>query len=106
MTKRLTGWHPEDIKAAIRKRGWTLTSLAIHCGLPEAACRKALLEPYFAAELAIAEALSESPRSLWPDRYRSDNQPLNARKSKLTRKPVLAHCQNDDTALTAVGRVA
>lgn len=64
--------HPEDIKAAVRKTGTTLTALALQAGLPEHACRRALRQPYFMAERAIAEHLGLSPRQIWPQRYRAD----------------------------------
>ncbi len=62
-------WHPEDIKAAIRKKGVSLSELSLLNGLPDHACRTALYRPYFEAELAIAEFLSLSPRQIWPSRF-------------------------------------
>lgn len=42
---RFRGWHPEDIKAAIRKRGVSLTALAVSHGLRPSACRESLIYP-------------------------------------------------------------
>jgi len=72
MAKKPTGWHREDIKAAIRKRGTSLKELALANGLGLADCSLALIRPHFAAELAIAEFLGVSPRQLWPHRYDGD----------------------------------
>ena len=62
-------WHPEDIKAALRKRGWTLRDVARAYALSEDACQKALRRPRFRAEMAIAEVLGLSPRQIWLSRY-------------------------------------
>lgn len=79
-------------------RDWTLTSLAVHWGLPESACRIALKQPYWAAEMAIAEVIGESPRTLWPHRYDDSGQPINPRKSKLNRHRAIAHRQKEEAA--------
>jgi Ner family transcriptional regulator len=63
------GWHPEDIKAAIRKTRVTLTQLALENGLPEASCRVALTRPRYWAEQVIAAYLDIPPFELWPHRY-------------------------------------
>ena len=66
------GWHKEDIKAAIRKRGTTLVELSLANGLVRDACSLALIRPYFTAEMVIAEFLGVSPRQIWPQRYDAD----------------------------------
>lgn len=66
------GWHREDIKAAIRKRGTSLEKLSEANGLDRRACSLALLRPHFAAEMVIAEFLGVSPRQIWPQRYDGD----------------------------------
>jgi Ner family transcriptional regulator len=68
----MRGWHPEDIKASVRKAGKTLTQLALDAGLPECACRVALIRPYEAAERAIAAHLRLPLHTLWPHRYDPD----------------------------------
>ncbi|WP_119167077.1 helix-turn-helix domain-containing protein [Algihabitans albus] len=73
------GWHPEDIKAAVRKRGTTLTRLALDNGLYESACRVALNRPSLAGERAIAAFLGVSAQSLWPSRYQRDGTPKHPR---------------------------
>lgn len=66
------GWHREDIKAAVRKRGITLERLAEDNGLDKRECSLALLRPSYAAEMVIAEFLGVSPREIWPQRYDAD----------------------------------
>lgn len=71
-SSKAKGWHREDIKAAIRKRGICLEQLSISNGLDPRACSLALIRPHFAAELVIAEFLGLSPRQIWPNRYDDD----------------------------------
>lgn len=75
-------WHPEDIKAAVRKTGITLTALAKMNGLPAGACRAALFSPNYRGEMAIATWLGRSPRTLWPDRYTVAGTPMYRLLSK------------------------
>lgn len=67
-------WHPEDIKAAVRKRGQTLAGIARRAGLNEAATRLALTLPRAGAEQAIADLLGIHPKIIWPSRYHSDGK--------------------------------
>jgi Ner family transcriptional regulator len=75
---RVKGWHKEDIKAAIRKRGTTLVELSLANGLVRDACSLALIRPYFTAEMVIAEFLRVSPRQIWPQRYNEDGSAKHA----------------------------
>lgn len=68
----LQDWHPEDIKAAIRRRGRTMSSVARDAGLKERALARALVVPRRAAEAAIAAELDEHPQVIWPTRYNED----------------------------------
>lgn len=63
------GWHREDIKAAVRKRGTTMTKLATDHGLSDSACRIALIRPAPSGESVIASFLGVPLQVLWPDRY-------------------------------------
>lgn len=62
-------WHREDIKAEVRKSGTTLTDLALGAGLPENACRRALMGRHADGELAIAGQIKVPVWELWPDRW-------------------------------------
>ncbi|MCW9036244.1 MAG: helix-turn-helix domain-containing protein [Rhodospirillales bacterium] len=67
------GWHPEDIKAKVRKTGISLTDLALQNGLSESACRMAILYHVSpAGEKAIADHLNINPFRIWPARYNPD----------------------------------
>lgn len=61
--------HPEDIKAAIRKTGATLTSLAEQHGYSESAVRRTLRVRWPAIERIIANRLGMQPEDIWPSRY-------------------------------------
>ena len=76
------GWHKEDIKAAIRKRGMTLEALSLANGLHPSACMHALYRPAINAELVIAEFLGVSPRQLWPQRFEPDGRRKDGRRHR------------------------
>jgi Ner family transcriptional regulator len=67
--KKPKGWHPADIRAAVVKRGKTLTGLALENDLDESACRAALIRPLPKAEKAISRLLDVPLHVLWPDRW-------------------------------------
>ena len=81
------GWHKEDIKAAIRKRGTTLTQLAIDSGLYRSAIRVALIVPTYRAEQAVARFLGVAAEEIWPDRYDADGTPRHPRAPRADRIP-------------------
>lgn len=85
-------WHPEDIKAEIRKRGWSCSSLSRSAGFCRQAVNQALTRPWFAVEQIISAAIDVPPETLWPERYvgivslrPSVRRP---KKSKPTMRPV------------------
>lgn len=66
-------WHPEDIKAALRKKGITLSLLAAKHNLKDSSSFSAcLVRPMKANEERIAAAMNMHPKDLWPSRYNSD----------------------------------
>lgn len=66
----MTDWHPEDIKAAIRKRGSTLAELARAEGISKQVLSMVLQGRASARdEKAIAKFLSLKPATIWPSRY-------------------------------------
>lgn len=83
------GWHPEDIKAAVRKRGKTLSRLATEAGLDPSATRVVWTRPLHSAEQAIASFLCVPAQELWPDRYDPDGTPRHprARRRHLSAAP-------------------
>lgn len=76
------GWHKEDIKAAIRKRGKTLGQLALDADLYESAVRVALITPSYMAEQVIAAFIGVPANEIWPDRYDKDGNPLHIQARK------------------------
>lgn len=74
-------WHKEDIKAAVRKQGKTLTRLALDAGLAESTCRNALYRPTPSGNRAIAAFLGLSVHDLWPQWYAADGSRLTIRSS-------------------------
>jgi Ner family transcriptional regulator len=81
-------WHPEDIKAAVRKRGITLAQIGRPYGLTRQAMANALTMPSAQAEALIAEAIGVSPHVIWPSRYNSDGQRKRPQPpSNYTRRP-------------------
>jgi len=68
----VSDWHPEDIKAAVRKRGLTLSAIARGVGISGNALGHALDRPRADAERAIADALNLHPKVIWPSRYDSE----------------------------------
>lgn len=67
-------WHPEDIKAAIRKRGETLTSLGRKRNIDCRLMSLSLSYPHKAAEAAIASFLNVPAHMIWPSRYHGDGK--------------------------------
>ena len=69
-------WHPEDIKAEVRKQGVTLADIARGAGIAGNALRLALTLPRAEAERAIADTLNLHPMTIWPSRYHRDGSRL------------------------------
>lgn len=89
--RRLSGWHPEDVKAAIRKKGETLTSLALRHDKSESYLRSTLIRPLFDGEQIIASFLQLAASRLWPSRYRVTKKSDPRRWEVLQRELRQAH---------------
>jgi Ner family transcriptional regulator len=76
ITEAPQDWHSEDIKAAIRKTGMTLSDLSRAAGFCAGAAKCALLIPWPRMEAAIAARLGREPHEIWPSRYSPDGRPL------------------------------
>lgn len=71
-----TGWHREDIKAAIRKRGVTCSELSQRFGYAPAAIRKCLHgQRWSHVERQIARFLGVAPYKIWPERWTKNGKP-------------------------------
>lgn len=67
----LNDWHPEDIKAAIRKRGCSMSELARANGYNQPRTFSNVLRaPYPKVQTIIADFLGKRPEEIWPSRYR------------------------------------
>lgn len=77
-------WHREDIRAAIRKKDETLSSLARKNNIPESTMRNALSKPVKSAELVIASFLEKPLHELWPTRWDKNNKRIYPRYAKNT----------------------
>jgi Ner family transcriptional regulator len=63
--------HVEDIKAALRKQGWTLASIAKELDIGPSAVSHALTRQRSRrVEQVIASKLGLSPHEIWPQRYK------------------------------------
>ncbi len=68
----MADWHPEDIKAAVRKKGKTLAMLASDAGLSKQALSVCLASRASErGDLIIANFLGIPPQRIWPSRYRN-----------------------------------
>lgn len=79
VNSRTKGWHPEDIGAAVRKKGTTLSKLATDNGRHESLCRAAIRRPSPMGEKIIAAFLNVPPQQLWPERYSKKGERLKTR---------------------------
>jgi Ner family transcriptional regulator len=78
------GWHREDVKAAVRKRGCTLADLSRRHGFAPEAASIALRRPWGAIERIIAKFLGVEPRDIWPERYTEDGEKKSRRKGAVS----------------------
>jgi Ner family transcriptional regulator len=69
-------WHPETIKAEIRRRGFALNDIDRRYRLPLRTCAHALYQPGPRGEKAIARFLGIPAATLWPSRYDAQGRRL------------------------------
>lgn len=75
--------HPEDIKAAIRKRGSNLSALAFAADMNKQTLSLALTARVSAkAEQVIANFIERPAAEIWPSRYGADGKRTSMRRSK------------------------
>lgn len=83
-TKQLhTGWHPEQIKAALRIRFGSLRAVSAHLGYCEGAVRSSLRRRWPKMHKQIASLLDEDMATLWPRYYAAE---IHVRYRKRLRK--------------------
>ncbi|MGH8038904.1 MAG: helix-turn-helix domain-containing protein [Pseudomonas sp.] len=72
----LQDWHPAEVVAALRMKGFSLRQLALLNGYGNPnSMTTALRRPYPLAEAIIAEALCRPASDIWPTRYGPDGKP-------------------------------
>lgn len=69
MSNQTCDWHPADIKAALIKKGWTVTGLSKASGMARTTLSNVFMRPYPRAERIVAKALDLEPSQIWPSRY-------------------------------------
>jgi Ner family transcriptional regulator len=74
--------HPEDIKAAVRKTGVTLTELALLHGLSESLTRAALRRPQPSGNQVIAAYLGRPLSELWPEWFDADGNRIPSKSAE------------------------
>lgn len=75
IARKEKGWHPEEIKAAIRMRGSTMADLSRQNGYVDSVVKQVLRKPWPAVERIVADFLGVEPSEIWPDRYGPDGMP-------------------------------
>lgn len=79
----MNDWNPEDIKAAVRKRGVSMAALAEANGVSpqilSLALRATISER---AENIIADFIGMPPGKIWPTRYDRDGNRIRLRTRK------------------------
>lgn len=69
-------WHPEDVKAAIRKTGVTVSELSKLWGYHPDSVRAVFRRPWPEVEGLIAKHLRRQPWMIWPSRYDQQRKPI------------------------------
>jgi Ner family transcriptional regulator len=78
-TRPVSDWHKEDIKAAIRKRGVSMSELARANDYNPRTFANVLHLKYPKLEKIVAEFLGTTPDVIWPSRY---SEPTPIQRSK------------------------
>lgn len=74
------GWHPEDIRSALRKRYGTIQAFAREVGYAPSTIADVLAGRFKpGAQLAIARTLKVKAHRLWPDHFGPGDVPLLGR---------------------------
>ena len=91
-------WHPEDIKAELRKRFGTQGEFCQCFGVPRDNLAQAIREPYsIPVERAVSLALAVPLHELWPDRWLPDGRPIGRSARRQTGSDLghVVHRQNE-----------
>jgi Ner family transcriptional regulator len=83
------GWHPQDIMAAVRKRGTSLQALARNHGFAPTTFNKALKHRFPNAHAVIASFIGIERQKLWPQYYDGDGNLRGKSRRDLHRQPFM-----------------
>ncbi|WP_306548953.1 helix-turn-helix domain-containing protein [Desulfobulbus sp.] len=78
-------WHPWDIKAALGKKGYSMTRVGLENGYHKVSPFDALRKSWPAMERIIANIIGVEPWVIWPSRYDEFHQPLRKRQRSSSR---------------------
>lgn len=81
------GWHPQDIMAAVRKKGSSLQRLAREHGFSRNTLNRALKERFPNAHAVIADYIGVSRGDLWPQWYCKNGAPRLRSRADMRRTP-------------------
>lgn len=84
-THSLQDWHKEDIKAAIRKKGVSMSDLARANNYNPRTFSNVFHLKYPKVEAIIADFLNTTPDIIWPSRY---SDPVHIQPSRFATSPV------------------
>ncbi|ABR74753.1 DNA-binding protein [Actinobacillus succinogenes] len=79
--KTAVNWHRADILAELKKRGWTLRSLAAEGNVSYSTLKTVFDKSYPKMERLVANAIGIAPEIIWAERFAERN-----RKPTLTNK--------------------
>ncbi len=79
-------WHPQDIIAAVRKKGSSLQRLGLECGFGRTTFNRALTQRFPNAHTIISAFIGVSRHELWPHWYGRNDQPLFAGRPDLQKR--------------------
>lgn len=88
--------HKADIKAALEKRGLTLTELGRRHGYTSWAMSETLRRGRPKIEKVIADALDTTPQKLFPKRFHPDGRRKNKRIDQAAKRKSLISDSNTD----------
>ncbi|MGE4402126.1 MAG: transcriptional regulator [Desulfobulbus sp.] len=82
--KQVGDWHIWDIKAALGKKGYTITRVALENGYKRASAYDVLRKRWPAMERIFADIIGVKPWEIWPSRYDALNQPIQMQPGRPT----------------------
>lgn len=98
--------HVEDIKAALRKQGWTLASIAKELNIGPSAVSHALTRQRSRrVEQVVARKLGLSPQEIWPQRYKRGTVNHDSIRQQAGRYPITEAQRYNLEAISSSGAV-